>query len=428
MDRDSDGIGDQEDAFPDNPYEYIDTDGDGMGDNLDPDADDDGTPDQNDSFPLDATESMDTDGDGTGDNADQDDDADGVPDAIDAFPLNFREYLDTDGDGIGNSLDEDDNANGIPDDLDLYFNLSAQLELIDANLSAANQSLQGRIDILDAELAGANRSILEAIAGLRTDFMAELGEVNASLTQGIQDVLDALSTELGGLSTSLDGITSWLQVIDQNLTETNETLHIHLSDLERMSSDYYMALEADLVNLSVMLGEVEGNLTEDIDTIGILVQTLMDQSLATIMDRIEVLEENLSKVDDELAALLAEIKANLTVFQDEVEMEFEAINETLDQLVKLDNIMSLMGQLKTLVEQAREDLEAVDETLDDESAKSNLHTALLIVILILCLIILVVNFFRKGATAVETPGPDPIRPGGPQPKVDWEEVESLPER
>ncbi|NIP36043.1 MAG: hypothetical protein GWN18_13860, partial [Thermoplasmata archaeon] len=44
-DSDDDGVDDSVDAFPNNPYEHKDTDGDGIGDNLDEDADGDGTPD-----------------------------------------------------------------------------------------------------------------------------------------------------------------------------------------------------------------------------------------------------------------------------------------------------------------------------------------------------------------------------------------------
>lgn len=50
------------------------------------DSDGDGHPDSRDAFPNDPTEWMDTDGDGIGDNADEDDDNDGVPDSQDAFP------------------------------------------------------------------------------------------------------------------------------------------------------------------------------------------------------------------------------------------------------------------------------------------------------------------------------------------------------
>ena len=51
-----------------------DTDGDGIGNEADPDDDNDGVDDVDDAFPLDAAESVDTDDDGTGNNADTDDD------------------------------------------------------------------------------------------------------------------------------------------------------------------------------------------------------------------------------------------------------------------------------------------------------------------------------------------------------------------
>ncbi|MEM7256553.1 MAG: hypothetical protein AAF404_04100 [Pseudomonadota bacterium] len=100
-DSDGDGVADSADAFPNDPAETTDTDGDGIGDNadtdddadgvpdiedvnpldtdndtipnaIDEDDDDDGVPDAEDAFPLDSSESFDTDGDGIGDNADPD--------------------------------------------------------------------------------------------------------------------------------------------------------------------------------------------------------------------------------------------------------------------------------------------------------------------------------------------------------------------
>jgi gliding motility-associated-like protein len=78
-DDDNDGCLDQEDLFPLNERECIDTDGDGIGDNADMDADNDGIIDSLDDFPTDPNESKDTDGDGIGDNADLDDNNDGFP-------------------------------------------------------------------------------------------------------------------------------------------------------------------------------------------------------------------------------------------------------------------------------------------------------------------------------------------------------------
>jgi len=82
------------------------------------DSDDDGVPDDDDEFPHDANETVDSDGDGTGDNADTDDDNDGTPDGEDAFPTDASETVDTDGDGIGNNADTDDDGDGVADALD----------------------------------------------------------------------------------------------------------------------------------------------------------------------------------------------------------------------------------------------------------------------------------------------------------------------
>ncbi|MFO7618756.1 MAG: Ig-like domain-containing protein [Thermoplasmata archaeon] len=87
-DSDEDGVPDSNDAFPQNPNEWLDTDGNGIGNNADPDDDGDGVPDTEDAFPLNPAESLDTDGDGIGNNADLDDDGDGVPDTDDKEPLN----------------------------------------------------------------------------------------------------------------------------------------------------------------------------------------------------------------------------------------------------------------------------------------------------------------------------------------------------
>lgn len=86
-DSDGDGIPDSEDAFPDDPDEWLDTDGDGIGNNADTDDDGDGVSDAEDAFPLDPTESVDTDGDGVGDNSD-------------AFPTDPAASVDADGDGL----------------------------------------------------------------------------------------------------------------------------------------------------------------------------------------------------------------------------------------------------------------------------------------------------------------------------------------
>jgi len=151
VDTDGDGVADDVDAFPDDPTEWADSDNDGVGDNSDAfpnnpsettDSDNDGVGDNADQFPNDPTETSDADSDGIGDNADPDDDNDGVADVDDDFPLDPSESLDTDGDGvgdnaddlpndpnetvdtdgdgIGNNADTDDDGDGVPDISDDY--------------------------------------------------------------------------------------------------------------------------------------------------------------------------------------------------------------------------------------------------------------------------------------------------------------------
>jgi len=119
LDTDGDGIGDQTDqdidgdgvlnyldAFPYNETEWKDSDGDGIGNVEDPDDDNDGTPDKDEEhlgyshdgygtnrsllFSEDPQEWEDNDGDGIGDNADRDDDNDGIPDTNDQHPKNAK--------------------------------------------------------------------------------------------------------------------------------------------------------------------------------------------------------------------------------------------------------------------------------------------------------------------------------------------------
>lgn len=132
-DTDDDGVIESADAFPVDPSENFDNDGDGIGNNRDPDDDNDGIldaddndddnddiNDSNDLFPADSSEWSDNDSDGIGDNADTDDDNDGVNDNEDAFPLDDSESIDTDLDGIGNNADPDDDNDGIRDEEDEF--------------------------------------------------------------------------------------------------------------------------------------------------------------------------------------------------------------------------------------------------------------------------------------------------------------------
>ena len=116
-DDDNDGVLDSDDAFPTNPNEQRDQDGDapdsgpgsdgtGFGDNSDPDIDGDNVPNEQDKFPRNPFESVDTDGDGIGNNSDEDDDGDTVPDLQEEQDGTDPLKRDTDGDGVLDNVDQ----------------------------------------------------------------------------------------------------------------------------------------------------------------------------------------------------------------------------------------------------------------------------------------------------------------------------------
>ena len=144
VDEDGDGFLDLDDAFPEDPTEWLDTDSDGVGNNADLDDDGDGVPDASDQYPLISLNgALDSDQDGIPDTcdvacrsagmaADTDDDNDGIADAQDYYPLiPIGDRLDTDGDGIPNDCDSvclqvgmqadtDDDGDLVADTSDLY--------------------------------------------------------------------------------------------------------------------------------------------------------------------------------------------------------------------------------------------------------------------------------------------------------------------
>lgn len=131
IDSDGDGLHDNVDSDDDNDGlsdleegdGLLDTDGDGIPDSLDTDSDNDGIADVDENGdtdgdgipdsqePANSDVSTDTDGDGITDDVDVDDDNDGLSDEQEGNGL-----VDTDGDGIPDSRDPDSDNDGIADD------------------------------------------------------------------------------------------------------------------------------------------------------------------------------------------------------------------------------------------------------------------------------------------------------------------------
>lgn len=232
LDEDADGVSDSNDAFPLNPNEYMDTDEDGIGDNMDDDRDGDGIPDQDDEFVLDPTEWNDFDNDGMGDNSDKDDDNDGILDVIDDEPLN----------PINGILDGIDNVR-----TDIHF-VSGVLEIIIddieeatnkiENLDLSNEELNSTVDeILDRSLLMEEKlndvlTDLEELDTMINDSLPE--EVNLSgMMAQIEDLLTNFEMMNNNISHGLD-VFNDLMIFLENYTDVSGDLDRIIDDIEQL--------------------------------------------------------------------------------------------------------------------------------------------------------------------------------------------------
>ncbi len=255
MDYDDDGIPDQKDMFPYNPTEIFDTDGDGLGDNIDPDADGDGYLDEMDAFPFDDMEFADFDGDGWGDNFDHDDDNDGIPDLEDVFPFsdinpiidilhilmiridtmeaNLTERIDDLESTIEGLLDE--NEAGIMEGIDVALadlndtlsriNLSGELEAMQINLS----------DLIaqEPDWYEAPESFFDIFTQLVVDLGNDLNSKLENLSQGMnytREEINDLNDKIEALE-EIEGIVSELEEVGRNVETQSENLETSDSNL-----------------------------------------------------------------------------------------------------------------------------------------------------------------------------------------------------
>ncbi len=150
-DRDGDGISnDYEEQVGTNPNDASsvppDMDRDGIPDAVDSDRDGDGAANDVDAFPNDPSESKDLDGDGIGDNKDSDRDGDGISNDYETqlgTNPNDKNSVppDLDRDGIPDALDGDRDGDGVANDVDAFPNDAAESKDLDGDGIGDNADL-----------------------------------------------------------------------------------------------------------------------------------------------------------------------------------------------------------------------------------------------------------------------------------------------
>ena len=210
-DSDQDGIPDGEEFGPD-PFNPVDTDGDGIIDALDADSDNDGIPDIQENGTNPNGVPLDSDDDGIPNYQDTDSDNDGIPDAVENANANpdadsdmIPDYLDSDSDndGIPDALESglllgtDSDADGIDDgiDVDITGGIDANNDGIDDNLQLRDTDGDGIPDTSDID--SDNDGIPDSVE-------ADLMLIPDSDLDGIKDIFDVDIT--GGVDANNDGV------------------------------------------------------------------------------------------------------------------------------------------------------------------------------------------------------------------------------
>lgn len=166
------------------------------------DIDGDGYPDDVDDFPTNPAEWLDTDGDGDGNNADLDDDNDDVLDVDDAFPLDSTESSDLDNDGEGDNRDPDRDGDFVLNDSDAYPNdpTRSVLPIVSIN-SPTTLSTVGETPITVTGIVAADASVL-TVNGVPVVFDSGQFSTDVSLQEGHNAVIARMVTVSGEVSTS----------------------------------------------------------------------------------------------------------------------------------------------------------------------------------------------------------------------------------
>ena len=356
-----------------------DTDGDGLGDLVDPDDDGDGIPDGEDYFPLNASEWLDSDLDGEGNNADPDDDNDGIPDISDPYPFSSVNDLNT---KIDNITDTIDRINSSTNDIRERI-ITVQSDISSMNTSIAqmqtdidylNSTVSGTIGNISDQMTSLNATLLvrmgnleNNLTGVEANILNELSAVNSSLAGEVRDHISNITDHLTGLNVSLaseildlsDNLTikdnalrDWLDTvlyeIDTNLTAANRSLSRNLTDLDTVTVEYYTSIKENLSDVLHKLAMSEANLSARHDilnnTISLLTDTMLDEhdlTKAAILDRINLTIGILDNLDDNLTGHDSDIQGSILLLNDMIENDLSKV-ELLENITVVQDELTLL--------------------------------------------------------------------------------------
>ena len=295
-----------------------------------------------------------------------------------------------------------------------------------ATMNATIGNLQNDIVSLASQLTGINVSLTNKLSTTETNILAALAGVNATLSSDIQNLLLGITNEVGSINASLssqltnllnnlttdnDALRTWLQTvlgaIDVNLTATNNTLQSQLANLDASMASFFNGLQTDLAVLLLTIQAHDVNTGQNhsniMDAINNLLASGIDMTeIQEIQTMLVNLASNLSSTDQSIANDILGVVNDIDVFQIDSSQRLGDINVTLEDLDKLDNILSELTALDQSLQQAQDELGgSIDDSSGEETSKIDLNTMLLGILLVLVIVSMLMNLASRGKSKDE---------------------------
>jgi hypothetical protein len=353
--------------------------------------------------------------------------------------------------GLNNSLtDQLTNLNVTVNTTDLQTWLELVLGQIDANLTDAKNALSQQLDDLNTTMQAFHNEILNDLLDVH-DSLSQLESNLSSQHITITDAIDTLNGTIAGapgLSTGdiLDKINesiAMLSTLDSNVTAYSTDIQDLQGQLMGLvQSQGNMTREQLLQNVSDILGQMKGvdadimahddDVKENLTTLQDLINNIGNMDLSEILRALFELEGNLTAIDTSLAQDIEDVEDAVEEFIIDIQGDLDAINATLEELQKLQDILDDLGELDTALTQGNEELKAeIDEipTEKKEEEEGMGTTELLLIVVLVLLIVNILISLMKGKSKDDGSGSLPderIEPKSralEQEEERWEEPE-----
>ncbi|UCD92596.1 MAG: hypothetical protein JSV43_01330 [Methanobacteriota archaeon] len=315
-----------------------------------------------------------------------------------------------------NWTDINDMLIDIQNDLD-----SMNSTLIDLrnNIDYLNMTVPAKIDALSLELSAVNTSLTSIVTNAETNILAYIANINASLSSDIQNLLTSITNDvadmnsslssqltnlLNSMTTSNDALRTWLEAvigqIDANLTTASNTLQTQLTNLDASMTSFYNSLQGDIAGVLVALqshdtttGQNHSDIKDALDTL--LAGGIGGAEILEVKNMLINLSNDLSDHNQSIADDVMGIVGSIDTFQADTGQRLQDINQTLDELAKLDEILADLDALSQAL------TSGLEQPNEEEMSKIDMNTILLIVILILVIVSIIANLISRRGSAEE---------------------------